>query len=259
MCHAPIVLPEIAGEEFSTIEKSTRAMERAAEFLISESPEVLVVLSPHTPRLEADFVLVDGQSLYGDFGDFGFFDIQIRQGVDAKAASILLKEARGKDVPIKSVHLQRLDHGAMVPLYFMQKAGWKGPTVVIGFPMEVSSEQNEALGQAITNAARKDGRRWAVLASGDMSHRLIKGAPAGFHPRAKEFDAVVVEAVGQGKYKLAVEVKSDLRECAAEDVIDSLEVAASVNQYSSAGHKLLNYECPFGVGYLIAILNDGSG
>jgi AmmeMemoRadiSam system protein A len=46
----------------------------------------------------------------------------------------------------------------------------------------------------------------------------------------------------------------DLRELAAEDAVDSALVAASAVNWNAAGHKVLSYEGPFGVGYGVAIL-----
>jgi len=40
-----------------------------------------------------------------------------------------------------------------------------------------------------------EGRRVLFIASGDLSHRLLPDAPAGYHPDAKRFDLKLVEAV----------------------------------------------------------------
>ena len=37
-----------------------------------------------------------------------------------------------------------------------------------------------ALGQAIAATAKETGKKIAIVASGDMSHKLIPGAPAGY-------------------------------------------------------------------------------
>ena len=48
-------------------------------------------------------------------------------------------------------------------------------------------------GQAIHKAAERLGRRAVLVASGDLSHRLTEGAPAGYRPEGKEFDERLIQ------------------------------------------------------------------
>jgi aromatic ring-opening dioxygenase LigB subunit len=141
-----------------------------------------------------------------------------------------------------------------VPLVFLTDAGWRGPTVRIALPYEPTHEACEAMGRAVAAAAGARKERVAFVASGDMSHRLLPGAPSGFDPRAKSFDAAVVRAVEAGDATGVREIDPALRDLAAEDVVDSLDVAIGVMGGADGGHRVLSYEGPFGVGYLVAIL-----
>ena len=49
------------------------------------------------------------------------------------------------------------------------------------------------LGRLLRDTADELGRDALFVASGDMSHRLLAGAPAGYDPRGAQFDAAVVE------------------------------------------------------------------
>jgi MEMO1 family protein len=150
---------------------------------------------------------------------------------------------------------KELDHGALVPLWHLAEAGWRGPTVVMGlnYPGEGGLAE---MGAAIAAAGRRAGRRLAVLASGDMSHRLQAGAPAGFHPRATEFDGAFIECLRAGDYRKLQNFDPELQELAAEDVVDSTVMAAAAAKWDAAGHEVLSYEGPFGVGYGVAILHQ---
>ena len=141
-----------------------------------------------------------------------------------------------------------------MPLWHLVDAGWRGPAVLIGlnYPGEPGLVE---LGEAIAAAARHAGRRVALVASGDMSHRLQPGAPAGFHPRAKEFDGAFIECLRAGDYRKLPDFNSGLSDLAAEDALDSTLVAASAVNWNAAGHEVLSYEGPFGVGYGVAILH----
>ena len=96
----------------------------------------------------------------------------------------------------------------------------------------------------------------AVVASGDMSHRLQPGAPAGFHPRAKDFDGAFIECLRAGDYRKLLNFDPELHDLAAEDVVDSTLIAAAAVNWDAAGHEVLSYESPFGVGYGVAILHQ---
>jgi aromatic ring-opening dioxygenase LigB subunit len=89
-----------------------------------------------------------------------------------------------------------------------------------------------------------------------MSHRLQPGAPAGYDPKAKDFDRCFVEKISDGAYEDAVRPDEALRDLAAEDVVDTTEIALSAVGFDDTGAQFLSYEGPFGVGYLNAILYE---
>ncbi|MBI2606786.1 MAG: AmmeMemoRadiSam system radical SAM enzyme [Deltaproteobacteria bacterium] len=256
MCHAPIVIPEIAGRRARLVRRSSEAMREAAAHLVAARPDVIIVLSPHAPRLESAFGVMDGKELSGDFRQFGCPWIGVRAPNDAKARDLIFQSARGGGgIAIEPLRAGALDHGAMVPMWFLANAGWNGRTVVVSFPYSPKHEECRAMGRAIADAARRAGERWAILASGDMSHRLTPDAPSGYHPEAKKFDRAFSENLAAGRFDAAVSIDPALRDLAAEDVVDSVEIAAAATGFSASGTRVLSYEGPFGVGYLIAILH----
>ena len=256
MCHAPIVLPAIGKSRAHQCRVSTAGMRQAAKHLMSKSPDVIVLLSPHTPRLPNSFGLMGGDVLKGDFSSFGAPDIHLAFPNDVTARAAILDAATNFEMPIGFLSPQALDHGAAVPLAFLQEIGFIPPVVLISFPAHVNHDDCRKLGDIIRHAAHQDQRRWAILASGDMSHRLMPGAPAGFDPEAKNFDAAFTECVKEGRYEDAVTLNEELRHRAAEDVVDSVEIAAAACAFETTGHRFISYEGPFGVGYLVAVLHD---
>jgi len=255
MCHAPIVIPEVAGRRASSCVSTTAAMVEAGRTVMSAAPDVLVVLSPHTPRRRDAWGIVDGDTIEGTFARFGVPDVGLALPRATDASERIARVAKGAGLRVQSLPSSPLDHGALVPLHFVVEAGWRGPTVVIAFPADIEPRECARMGEAIARAAADSGQRWVLLASGDMSHRLLPDAPAGFHPQARAFDDAVQRSVAAGDYAGAVSIDPELRDLAAEDVIDSLEVAAAAIEWNARGHKFLSYEGPFGVGYLVAVLH----
>lgn len=257
MCHAPIVVPEVAGNRARQCSETTRAMADAATRICAHAPDVLVIISPHATRHATRWGICTQTPLSGNFGPFGADNIGVTLPGAPDAAARLAPLARELRLTTRELAGDELDHGALVPLYFLNKAGFARPTLLLS-PPEPGSRTEERMGQAIARAADQAGERWVVLASGDMSHRLTPGAPSGYHPLAKEFDRSFKARIDVGDLRGACAIDGDLRELAAEDVVDSCTVAAAAVGYRSHGHHTYCYEGPFGVGYLEALLFEES-
>lgn len=265
MCHAPIVIPAVGGDRGEDCAVTTRSMAAAAEALVTARPDVVVCLSPHTPRRRTGFTLLPGGAR-GDFARFGAPEARVDFPGDEGALRAILAAA-GPDLAAPADDLETrldrgradgLDHGAAVPLWFVAEAGYTGPVVVVGLPWDCTHARCRAFGRALSFAADADGRRFFVLASGDMSHCLKPGAPSGFHRDGARFDRAFVQLLrerdGEGRALAdALQRLDELREHAAEDVVDTFEVAAA--SLAFAVHpEVLSYEGPFGVGYTVARL-----
>jgi len=255
MCHAPIVIPEIAGPRAMLCAQTTAAMIEAAERVIAHAPDVLVIISPHAPRDRTRFGVVRTATLAGDFARFGSPQVELQLPGAPAAARVLLESIAEYGVDCWELRGDGLDHGALVPLHFLVRAGWSGPTLLVSLPYPGTGLE-PAMGKALAEAARRSGQRWSVLASGDMSHRLTPDAPAGYHPEASAFDRAFCSLIGRGELARACAIGANARDIAAEDVVDSCTVAAAAVGFDPTGHRLLSYEGPFGVGYLEAVLHE---
>lgn len=241
MCHAPIVIPVIGGAERGQCARTTRAMREIAQRAVSHAPERLVLVSPHSPRARENWGAWDGRHV-GDLAAFRAPQLRIDLPDAPEVAEAVHGRRIGRD--------NELDHGAMVPLWFLWEAGWRGPTAILSQPwVEEAGGGPESIGRRI---AALPGRT-VVIASGDMSHRLKPGAPAGYHPHAQAFDRAFVQGLESQRWEVAIAAPG--REAAAEDVITSTRVAMG-----AAGRPLhaevVSYEGPFGVGYTEAVLYD---
>ncbi len=253
MPHAPILVPAVGGARGGTAAASRQAMRAAAAAVLSHRPEALVLISPHSPRRPGAFGIWAGGRLEGSFDQFGAPQAKVCLPNDPQLANALEVEAQSRALGIWTIHDYQLDHGALVPLWFLAEAGWTGPTVILSLDYAENGGLSR-LGEAIAAAANRLPRWIALVASGDMSHRLTAGAPCGFHPQAQEFDETFIHLVRAGNYRELLHINPGLRELAAEDAVASTLIAAAAVGWQSDGHRLLNYEGPFGVGYGVAIL-----
>ena len=251
MCHAPIVIPALGRMDTERCRQTTAAMAEAARRLVASGAGRVAVVSPHAPRQARAYGCYAGTELAGDFGRFGEPGLAASFPADPEAAVAIA--ATGLDL---ATIRGGLDHGALVPLWFLREAGFAGQVSVFGFPWEPAPGGHARFGAALRTALDGLGAPWALLASGDCSHRLLPGAPSGYDARAQDFDARLVAGVRSGRDAALVPELASLREHAAEDVLDSLEIAAAATGANPEGREFLSYEGPFGVGYLVAVLQE---
>jgi AmmeMemoRadiSam system protein A len=260
MPHAPVLVPEVGGERLREVAATVRSMRQAGARLVACRPDALVVISPHAPRRLNAWGFWGGDSMCGGLGQFGARSEPFALPTDRELAAALEKEARAAGLRMWTIREQPLDHGSVVPLWFVVEAQWQGPTL----GLSVGSEEGfEDMGAAIRSAAAHTGKRVVILASGDMSHCLLPGAPAGYDPRGREFDEIFIDLLREGAYRQVASLEPDLQDGAAEDVMPATLVALGAIGWANDGHEVLSYEGPFGVGYGVAILFDpkdsGSG
>lgn len=253
MPHAPVLVPAVGGARLSKVAATLRAVREVARRVVAANPESLVAVSPHSPQRAGSFGLWTGHSLDGTLAQFGAPEARVRFPIDQALSAAIAAEAAGRGVATWEISGRPLDHGAVVPLWFLAEAGWSGPTVLLGLGAQDQSSLR-GLGEAIAAAATRTGRSVALLASGDMSHRLTPGAPAGFDPRARSFDAGFIALLRRGHYQGLQYLDPGLQQLAAEDVFESVLIAVVSTNWSAKGHEVLGYEGPFGVGYGVAVL-----
>jgi len=260
MPHAPILVPGIGAENLVKVRATAQAMKTVARHALAARPGTLVVISPHSPRRSGSFGIWRLPRVRGSMGAFGSPYEGVDLPFDRVFADRLEVEAGLRGLRTWRIAHEVLDHGALVPLCYLAAQGWDGPTVVVGLDYPDEGGLDE-LGQAIAATALGLRRRTAVIASGDMSHRLMPAAPAGYDPEAHRFDEEFVGLLRKGAFGELWRINPVLQERAAEDVMDSTRVALAASGCPSSGHhEVLSYEGPFGVGYCAAILFErGAG
>jgi AmmeMemoRadiSam system protein A/AmmeMemoRadiSam system protein B len=250
--HPPIMVPEVGREAIADVRRSIDAMAALTERVIESGAETVILISPHAPLEPDAFVAYAGPQLHADFSNFRAPTATVHAELDEE----LLKEITraGTEQKFEVVRIRGdLDHGTAVPLYFLQRHGWCGRVVALGYSF-LSNEDHLRFGNCIRAAIDKVGRRVAFIASGDLSHRLKPGAPAGYKPEAHLFDAEVVDAIRSNSTRRIVTIDQELRRTAGECGYRSMLVAIGVAQELESRCEVISYEAPFGVGYMVAQL-----
>jgi AmmeMemoRadiSam system protein A/AmmeMemoRadiSam system protein B len=255
--HPPIMVPEVGGEAIEDVRGSIDAMAELTRRVIECGAETVVIISPHAPLHSTAFVAYETPLLYGDFADFRAPAASLEFPLDEELLKAIKTAAAVEKYEIATLTDQSLDHGSAVPLYFLQLYGWSGRVVGLGYSF-LSNSDHLKFGACIKRAIDQLGRSVALIASGDLSHRLKRGAPAGYKSTAHQFDTQVVRALRHNDSEQIINIDQDLRRLAGECGYRSMLVVLGATRELPAAAEVLHYEAPFGVGYLVAQLTNSA-
>ncbi len=243
--HPPLLVPEI-GRHREPVTRTVDAMERLAA--AAGEPETIVVISPHTDGSASRFFVKRAATLWGDFSAFNCPQVSLEVENDRELVDCLLAAAADDpDVTLVATDDDFLDHGVMVPLGFVRGRRLVSLSIVADYGV------HRALGELVRRCADELGREVLFLASGDLSHRLTRDAPAGFDPKGAVFDAEVTSHLGEGRFAALEELDPGLVRAAGECGLRSfIALGGFLGGDAAARPKLLSYEGPFGVGYAVA-------
>lgn len=248
--HPPLIVPEVGRGEEQKIQDTIDAYHEVGRRIGGLQPETIVLLSPHQVMYADYFHISPGNGAAGDLGQFGAGQVRFEVRYDREFVENLCKLADAGDLPAGTAgeRERRLDHGTMVPLYFVNQY-WKDYQLVrvglSGLPLTDHYE----LGRRIRETAEVLDRRIVIIASGDLSHRLKADGPYGYRKEGPEYDRRIMQVMESGDFGELLEFSKDFCEKAGECGHRSFTVMAGALDRMEVETQRLSYEGPFGVGY----------
>lgn len=248
--HPPLIIPDVGGGEEKKIHKTIEAYQKTAKMIGRLQPETIVLLSPHQTMYADYFHISPGQGARGDFGQFRAGQVSMEVTYDTEFVRMLCEAAEDTGIPAGTMgeREKKLDHGTMVPLYFVNQYWTKYRLVRIGLS-GLPLTAHYRLGQCIRAAAQSLGRNTVVIASGDLSHKLKEDGPYGYQKEGPAYDARIMDVMGRGAFGELLEFSEDFCEKAAECGHRSFTMMAGAFDRTGVEADKLSYEGPFGVGY----------
>ncbi len=266
--HPPIIIDEIGGDNLKPVLKTVRAMDNLADRLVQIAPDVIIFITPHGAVFQDALSVTVESRLRGSFSGLGYPELEFMRESDVNLANKIIDDARAAGIAVLAVDaptakLYRIkldmDHGILVPLAFLDKAGSKAPIVSVSIGM-LPFEELFLFGVSLGKTIHQWEGKVALIVSGDLSHKLQPGAPAGYHEDGQQFDRLVVDAVANGDAKAIYDLRGIQAENAGECGLRPLVIAMGAFDGRDFTGDVLSYEGPFGVGYLVAefILSDAN-
>ncbi|MBO8158077.1 AmmeMemoRadiSam system protein A [Thermosyntropha sp.] len=265
--HPPLLIPEIGGTNLGKVEKIVDSMKKIADDIKGADPETIVFFTPHGNVFSDCLSALSMPELKGDFAAFGCRNVNFKVENDLTLLKKVAVQAKDEGIDFILIDEEtaarnrlnaRLDHGILVPMYYLKKAGLDDVAILaisIGYLPFLKLYK---FGKIVEKAAADLGRRVAIVASGDMSHRLKEEGPYSYHPDGPEFDRMIKEHMEKGEVEALLKIPNDIRENAGECGYRSLVMMLGSLDGRDFQIKHLEYAGPFGVGYLTAGLLPGN-
>ena len=259
--HPPLIIPEIGRGEERKIQKTIDAYHSIAKQISVIKPDTIIITTPHS-IMYSDYIHISpGKSAKGSFREFGHRNVTMEAEYDVELVGEILKEAEKEGISAGTLGEKNssLDHGVMVPLYFVNKYYNNYKLVRISIS-GLSYLEHYKLGKCIKKAASN--KKIVFIGSGDLSHMLKETGPYGYREEGPIFDREVTKAMKTGNFLEFLKFDEDFCETAAECGLRSFIIMAGALDGKKLSSNLLSYEGPFGVGYAVAefkVLGDDEG
>jgi len=256
--HPPMIVPQIGKDSEKQITKTIRAYETVADEIAALKPETIIISSPHSVLYADYFHISPGKSAAGDFGRFGASEVIFRETYDAELRERICRIAKEKDFPAGTLgeRDRNLDHGTMVPLYFIEQKYQDFQLIRIGLS-GLSLADHYAFGQIIRQAEEETGRKTVYVASGDLSHKLQEYGPYGFAAEGPEYDQRIMDVCSRGAFGEMLDFEESFCDKAAECGHRSFVIMAGTLDGLEVQAKELSHEDVTGVGYGICTFRPG--
>ena len=251
------------------------ALESVGRRCAAAKPDVIVIATPHGFRVDGTICLASVARSAGRL-DWGGRTVEMNVPVDGAMTDAIADAARARGIPIamggyagnaRSQSSLPMDWGVMVPAWFLghntnavglgnalaEGPETSAPPIVIASPSRLLPRESMIeFGTAIAEAADNDGRRIAFVASCDWGHRHLESGPYGFHPAAKEVDAIVLDAFKRNDPGSLISLTDEQVKNASIDGLWQTLMLAGAMKHTPMRGEVLSYEAPTYYGMIVA-------
>jgi AmmeMemoRadiSam system protein B len=245
-----MIVPAVGQGSEAQVLETTLAYERAAREAAALEPETIIITSPHAVMYADYFHISPGRAAEGSFRRFRAPGVKFTERYDKELADRISELAEAENLPAGTLGERdpELDHGTMVPLWFLRKQYAGGRLVRIGLS-GLPLTEHYRLGQLIARAVEDTGRRAVLIASGDLSHKLQSYGPYGFAPEGPEYDRRIMDVCGRAAFGELLDFDETFCEKAAECGHRSFVILAGAFDGLRVRAEVLSHQDVTGVGY----------
>lgn len=249
--HSPLLIPKIGRANYDFLAKTTAAYEQIATELKTKKIDTIIVVSPHGPTQTTSFVVNVAPEMEINLQDFGFIPPKTILSGDALLAD-QIQAALRPDFPLQLVSESIIDNGSAVPLYLLKNSLPDFKIVLISPAGDLPLAEQIKFGKKLQTVLFRNDKNIAVIASGDLSHRLKKKSPGGYSPKGAKFDNKLIEYLSEPLTAVEniIKIDQNLIKAASECGLKPLTVILGILNDLAWQPQILAYQTDFGIGYL---------
>lgn len=250
--HPPLIVSEIGKGKERQIQSTLDSYEAVAKKIAILEPETIFITTPHSVMYSDYIHISPGAEATGNFANFKANNISFKKRYDIEFATELAFLASQKNIMAGTLGQKdkMIDHGALVPIYFIEKY-IQNYKIVRCSISGLNFLEHYRFGKCISEVAEKLNRKVVFIASGDLSHRLKKDGPYGFMQEGSKFDKEITEAMKEADFFKFMNFDTNFCDRAGECGLRSFIIMAGALDGKSVESKFYSYEGTFGVGYAV--------
>ena len=248
--HPPMIVPEVGRGSEKQIEKTIQAYEKVADEIAALKPDTIIISSPHSVMYSDYFHISPGKGAVGSFAEFGASQVKFDVRYDEELVNLVAAHAEESGFPAGTLGEKRpeLDHGTMVPLWFILKKYKDFKLVRTGLSGYDLLKHYE-FGMMFRDAVEELGRKVVYVASGDLSHKLQDYGPYGFAEEGPVYDKRIMDVCSGGRFGELFDFDENFCEKAAECGHKSFVIMAGALDGRAVEATQYSHEDVTGVGY----------
>jgi aromatic ring-opening dioxygenase LigB subunit len=273
--HGFPIIPDLSDDAEGALD-TRKAMQDLGERFKRSGSELIVIAGPHGIRVEGAITLGNVARAAGTLF-WGDRKVELNVPVDAELTDAIAAAATTRNVPIAlagyagNKRFQSaipMDWGVLTPLWFLghgKNMSGHGhvladipekdevPPIVIVTPSRaLPREAMVEFGRAVADAAAKETRKVAFIASCDWGHCHKPDGPYGFHEASARVDAEVVKAIQDDDILRLINLPEKDVEDAAIDGLWQILMLGGILETVPLQSDFMCYEAPSYYGMITA-------
>ena len=248
--HPVLSIPEIGKGKENDLSPTVASFRLIAKQIAHLHPETIVWISPHAESYADFFQIADGEVGIGSFQAYGAPDISFRMLYDKELAREISFQCKAEKIlgGVENGEERSIDHGTMVPLYYVNQEFRDFLSVRVGVSGQ-SLAEHYRFGQAIRQAVDKLNRNVVIIASGDLSHCQSRLSANGYRPEGIQYDEQIMRIMGKGNFGELLSFNRHLLGQALQCGHPAFTIMAGCLDRYDVEPMRLSHEAPFGIGY----------
>lgn len=253
---SPLLISEIGKQNTSVLNKTIEAYQQIADNLQKADVDVIIIISPHGDLQNNNISLNVHPELKVSFPEFGLLSTLKTFQPALALADDIKKTLDNSENAIRLSSQSYLDYGSAVALQLLSD-NLKNIKVLPLFPaINLDRDYHFKFGKKLSEYLHTRSEKIAVIAVGDLSHRLKKNSPAGYSPKGSRFDNRLIEYFNNSDNSIEkiMAIDDKLANEVLEGALKQMSLLLGIIG-ENFKPEVLAYQNDFGVGYLSLSFN----